>query len=82
MVKVTKIWVLDTKNQTEFKRSSKISRKMQTKCRLDDKVKTFFFSQFTNEAVESPDHKRHHSFSVKCLWNVQIQILNLPKRPS
>ena len=24
----------------------------------------------------------HHSFSVKCLWNVQIQILNLPKRPS
>ena len=49
---------------------------------LDDVVKTFFFSQFTNEAVESPDHKTHHSFSVKCLWNVQIQILNLPKRPS
>ena len=49
---------------------------------LDDEVKTFFFSQFTNEAVESPDHKTHHSFSVKCLWNVQIQILNLPKRPS
>ena len=49
---------------------------------VDDVVKTFFFSQFTNEAVESPDHKTHHSFSVKCLWNVQIQILNLPKRPS
>ena len=49
---------------------------------VDDEVKTFFFSQFTNEAVESPDHKTHHSFSVKCLWNVQIQILNLPKRPS
>ena len=51
-------------------------------CQIDDEVKTFFFSQFTNEAVESPDHKTHHSFSVKCLWNVQIQILNLPKRPS
>ena len=49
---------------------------------LDDVVKTFFFSQFTNEAVESPDHKTHDSFSVKFLWNVQIQILNLPKRPS
>ena len=49
---------------------------------LDDEVKTFFFSQFTNEAVESPDHKTDHSFSVKRLWNVQIQILNLPKRPS
>ena len=44
----------------------------------DDKV-DFFFSELINEVGEPPNHKRHLGFTVVCLWNVQIQILNLPK---
>ena len=41
----------------------------------DDKVNF----QLINEVGEPPNHKRHLGFTVVCLWNVQIQILNLPK---
>ena len=46
----------------------------------DDTVKIFFLrAQLINEVGEPPNHKRHLGFTVVCLWNVQIQIINLPK---
>ena len=41
----------------------------------DDKVKF----QLINEVGEPPNHKRHLGFTVVCLWNIKIKILNLPK---
>ena len=46
----------------------------------DDKVKIFFLgAQLINEVGEPPNHKRHLGFTVVCLWNIKIKILNLPK---
>ena len=38
-------------------------------------------SQLTNEAFGSPNHKTHFNFTLVCLWNVQIRILNQPNGP-
>ena len=40
---------------------------------LDDVFQKFFKSQLTIDACLSADHKTNFSFSLGCLWNVQIQ---------
>ena len=36
----------------------------------------------TNDAFKPPNHKTHFSFTLGCLWNVQIQIIKQPNRPT
>ena len=49
---------------------------------LDDELKNFFQFLLTNDTFKPPNHKKRFYFTLVCLRNVQIQILNQPKRPS
>ena len=49
---------------------------------LDDELKKFLQFLLTNDKFKPPNHKKLICFTLVCLWNVQIQILNQPKRPS
>ena len=49
---------------------------------LDDELKFFLQFLLTNDKFKPPNHKKLICFTLVCLWNVQIQILNQPKRPS
>ena len=51
---------------------------------LDDEEIFLFVMEIPNEAVEPPNNKKHLIFMyITCLWNIlQIQLLNLPKRPT
>ena len=49
---------------------------------LDDALEAFSLSALTINAFWPPNHKKCFGFALLCLWNVQIQILNQPKRPS
>ena len=51
-------------------------------CTLDDELKKFLQFLLTNDKFKPPNHKKLICFTLVCLWNVQIQILNQPKRPS
>ena len=51
-------------------------------CWLDDELKKFLQFLLTNDKFKPPNHKKLICFTLVCLWNVQIQILNQPKRPS
>ena len=51
-------------------------------CILDDELKIFLQFLLTNDKSKPPNHKKLICFTLVCLWNVQIQILNQPKRPS
>ena len=49
---------------------------------VDDELKKFLQFLLTNDKFKPPNHKKLLCFTLVCLWNVQIQILNQPKRPS
>ena len=49
---------------------------------VDDVLEAFSLSALTINAFWPPNHKKCFGFALLCLWNVQIQILNQPKRPS
>ena len=49
---------------------------------LDDELKKFLQFLLTNDKFKPPNHKKLICFTLVCLWNVQIQILNQPKWPS
>ena len=50
--------------------------------KIDDELKKFLQFLLTNDKFKPPNHKKLICFTLVCLWNVQIQILNQPKRPS
>ena len=49
---------------------------------VDDELKNFLQFLLTNDRFKPPNYKKLICFTLVCLWNVQIQILNQPKRPS
>ena len=51
-------------------------------CQLDDEQNFFLQFLLTNDKSKPPNHKKLIFFTLVCLCNVQIQILNQPKRPS
>ena len=49
---------------------------MQLRYSLDDELKKFLQFLLTNDKYKPPNHKKLICFTLVCLWNVQIQILN------
>ena len=49
--------------------------------KLDDELKKFLQFLLTNDKFKPPNHKKLICFTLVCLWNVQIRILNQPNGP-